>query len=183
MAAGGALPFPWWHGERFVGLERFWPLAIPPIAAACFGLHYYRRHQRLHLVVGLSILAVVFNAGLFGMGTTAFDAFKAPRPLAGCIPGLADREIRVASYQYFEPSLVFYCGREVTPLTSEAQVLELLRYPIPVYLFMPASTWSEIAGRVDARASVLGSHRDFYKRCDVVVVTNDQSAATLARSE
>jgi hypothetical protein len=62
--------------------------------------------------------------------------------------GLTGREVRVTCSQYFQPSLVFYCRREVHQLGTEAEVLSFLDYPLPVYLFVLAARWEALESQV-----------------------------------
>ena len=84
----------------------------------------------------------------------------------------SDPEIRMASYDYFQPSLVFYSRREVSRLQTEPEVREFLRTPLPVYLFIPAATWEELQTRISTPNRPIGRHRDLYRNCDVLVITN-----------
>ena len=52
------------------------------------------------------------------------------------------------------------------------EVREFLGSPLPVYLFVPAPIWDHLESSVTGRHRVLGRQRDFYRGCDVVVVTN-----------
>ena len=84
----------------------------------------------------------------------------------------AGQEIRVGCYQYFQPSLVYYCKREVQRLDCELKTLEFLRMPVPIYLFLPSSTWGTLEPKVRGAYRVLGRHHDLYRHCEIVVVTN-----------
>ena len=79
----------------------------------------------------------------------------------------------MATYAYFQPSLIFYCRRQVLCLDSEQQVLDFLQEPLPSYLFVRADQWNTIEAKVRGPHRMLGKRRDFYQNCDVVVVTNE----------
>ena len=99
------------------------------------------RH-RSGLLICVTVSAIAFIGGLFTWGTVALDAHKAPRALTQAAHvQQTDHDIRVGCFEYFQPSLVFYCRREVQRLESAEQVLEFLRSPLPVYLFVPATVW------------------------------------------
>jgi hypothetical protein len=78
----------------------------------------------------------------------------------------------VGCYQWYQPSLVFYCQREVVQLADPEDMLNFLREPLPVYLFLPTRTWDAMAGQVDVPYRLVAHHWDFYRHCDVLVVTN-----------
>jgi hypothetical protein len=117
--------------------------------------------------------AVLFLGPLAAGGTKAVNDYKAPEALAELIDAQrTDPEIRLASYDYFQPSLVFYNRREVSRLTTEQEVYEFLRTPLPVYLFVPAATWDDLRTRISTPIRPIGQRRDLYRNCDVVVITN-----------
>jgi len=87
----------------------------------------------------------------------------------------------VGSYVYFQPSLVFYCRREVFRLKDEQDVAEFLQGPLASYLFVPAEVWESVRAKLDRPYRVVGSHHDLYDGCEVVVVTNEKKS--VARSE
>jgi hypothetical protein len=81
-------------------------------------------------------------------------------------------EIRVAFVAYFQPSLVFYCRREVSELYSPEQAIELLRGPLPAYIFCPAQIGDALVA--GGPFHVAGRQADIYRGIDVVVVTNQR---------
>jgi hypothetical protein len=117
---------------------------------------------------------VVFLGVLAGGGSMALEGRKAPRALTQALLAEQDEpDVRVGCYKYFQPSVVFYSGREVRSLTSAKEVVEFLRCPLRVYLFVPAQVWeNELQTRIQGPCRLLGRRRDLYRNCDVVVVTN-----------
>jgi hypothetical protein len=87
-----------------------------------------------------------------------------------------DREVRVASLDYSQPSLTFYTARRVERLHSAEAAAEFLSFEIESYLFVPAPLWEEkLAGRVPG-ARVVARRYDFYRNCDILAVTSASSA-------
>ena len=96
------------------------------------------------------------------------------RPLARSLP--ADqlyRDVRIGAYGWFQPSLVFYCQRQVLRLQEERQALELLEGPLPAYVFVPADVWAAMEEKTEGRYRVVARHHDLYGWKDVVVVSNE----------
>jgi hypothetical protein len=79
-------------------------------------------------------------------------------------------EIRIACLAYFQPSLVFYCRREVSEVFTTQQALDLLRGPLPAYVFCPAEMGDALG--ILGHYRVTGRFRDLYLGKDVVIVTN-----------
>jgi hypothetical protein len=125
------------------------------------------------MVSGFVGSAALFLALLGADGASALESCKAPRELVQEIPiDLSRNEVRISAYQYFQPSLVFYCRREVYKLNGDYAMLEFLNCPLPAYLFLPASTWERMQSQAPASCHILGRHRDLYRNLDVVVVAN-----------
>jgi 4-amino-4-deoxy-L-arabinose transferase-like glycosyltransferase len=179
LAAGGVfasgLP-DWAHGRHWPGVQGWAALGLVPLAGAAAAWWCLGRGRRLGVVVSLTAAGVSFLGVLAAWGASALEGHKAPKPLAQAAAqfdgDLSAREVRVASYQYFQPSLVFYCRREVRQLQHEDETLEFLSNPLPVYLILPAAHWQALEARVPGTHRVLGQCRDLYQNCDVVVVTN-----------
>jgi 4-amino-4-deoxy-L-arabinose transferase-like glycosyltransferase len=173
LLAGGAVEVPFLRGRRLAGLENLALLGAVPVLGAAAAWWCLHRQRPGGLVVAVTTTAVLFVGALAAWGSVVLDAHKAPRPLVlASRARQLDREIRIGCYQYFQPSLVFYCRREVSRLADEGQALEFLRWPVPVYLFLPAPVWAELHDKVRGSHRLVGRHHDLYRGCEVVVVTN-----------
>jgi 4-amino-4-deoxy-L-arabinose transferase-like glycosyltransferase len=173
LLAGGAIEASFLHGRRLPGLERWAVLGGLPLAGTIGAWWCFRRGYRTGLVASVAVASVLFVGGLLSWGGVALDTYKAPRPLVHALESAQTQpEIRVACYQYFQPSIVFYCRREVYRFTEEGQAVEFLRGPLPVYLFVPAADWERLRNRIAGPHRELARHRDLYRGCDIVLVTN-----------
>ncbi len=160
-------------GQAVGGLAQWAWVGTVLVLGAAAGFWCLRRGRRAGLVAALAITAVAF-IGLMSDGPIrALETRKACRPLVelagACRP---TDEVRVAFLAYFQPSLVFYCRREVSEVYTPQQALELLRGPLPAYVFCRAADGEAIA--VHGAYRVAGRHSDLYHGIDVVVVTNQQ---------
>jgi 4-amino-4-deoxy-L-arabinose transferase-like glycosyltransferase len=155
------------------GLARWAWIGAVPILGAAAGFWCLRRGWRTGLVASLTATAVAFIGLTSDRPLQALEARKACRPLVAaagaCRP--AD-EIRIAYLAYFQPSLVFYCRREVSELYSPQQALDLLGGPLPAYVFCPAEIGDQLA--LAGAYRIAGRQPDLYRRFDVVVVTNQR---------
>jgi len=146
--------------------------ALPVLGAGLAGW-LMRRQRRGPALATLATVAVAFVSILAAWAVPAVDVAKAPRPLVQeMFQDQSEREFRVATYRYFQPSLVFYTHRQVWTLVSDEQALEQLRYPVTVYLFLPAAEWERLQPELTTPCRLVARHRDLYRRYDVVLVTN-----------
>ena len=161
------------RGRHLPGLESWAFLGlVAPFGATA--VYWCTRLQRRNMAIGFLTGTPVLFAGLLAVGPVcAVDVYKAPRPLAAIVrEQRTDPEIRIATYRFFQPSLVFYCGREVIQLSDEYQAINFLNSPLPVYLFVPAEVWNDLRAKVQRPYGLLGRHRDLYRNWDVVLITN-----------
>lgn len=173
LAAGGTLGESVLRGRQLAGLEQWGVLGAIPVAGALlawWAFHWQRRTLGLGAVAGT---AVFFVGGLAAGGAIALDAHKAPRPLGQLVRAVPNEpDVRVGCFGYYQPSLVFYCRREVVRFDTPEQALEFLRWPLPVFLFLPEKAWESLRVQLPDTARVLGRHYDLYRGHHVVLVTN-----------
>jgi 4-amino-4-deoxy-L-arabinose transferase-like glycosyltransferase len=172
LAAAGVLPVGVPPHRRLPALAGLAAFGALPVAGALAGAWCLRRDARTGLVAAVAASAVLFTACLAALGPVAVDRYKAPRNLAAALP--ADqtfRDVRIGAYEYFRPSLVFYCRREVIRLDDEASARQFLESPLPAFLFVSAAVWDELRGRAPGRE--LTRHHDLYAGRDVVLITNE----------
>jgi 4-amino-4-deoxy-L-arabinose transferase-like glycosyltransferase len=173
LIASGVMPTLLTRGRCFPELRSWAWLGVLPLIAAILAAWWTRRQQRTAAMTGIAVVAVLFLAPLGAWGARVFDHYKSTRPLAQSIhEHQVEREIRVAAYEYFQPSMVYYCRREVQPVASDSATCEFLRSPIQVFVIMPAPTWERLCGLVRVPCRVVGKHWDMYRNCEVIVVTN-----------
>jgi 4-amino-4-deoxy-L-arabinose transferase-like glycosyltransferase len=175
LVAGGVLDVAALRGRRLAGLERWAATGGVLLAGALAGGWCLRRGRRGGVIAAVAASAVLFTAPLTAWGVAAVDRYKAPRALAGALPADQQlRDVRVGAFNYFQPSLVFYCRREVVRLQNEMEVYDFLRDPLPSYLFVRAEVWRNFHAHVPLPVREVARHYDLYDHTEVVVVTNEK---------
>jgi 4-amino-4-deoxy-L-arabinose transferase-like glycosyltransferase len=173
LVGGGVIDVAAMRGRSLPGLERWAGMGGVLLAGALAGDWCLRRGRRGGVIAAVAGSAVLFTAPLAAWGVAAVDRYKAPRELAGALPADQQfRDVRVGAFNYFQPSLVFYCRREVERLHTEYQVYEFLRCPLPSYLFVRAEAWRKFQAQVPLPVREVARHYDLYDHEEVVVVTN-----------
>jgi 4-amino-4-deoxy-L-arabinose transferase-like glycosyltransferase len=174
LIAGGAVEWPALHGDSWPGLEAWAVLGAVPIAGAAAAAWCLWGQRRTGFVVVLAVTALAFVVPLAAGGSTALNAFRAPRPLVAQAGALRrDQDIRIGCYQLeFLPSLNFYVQRNVQHCEDLQKVLEFLAQPLPAYLFLPRSEWEQLSAQGPLPYRVVAAHREMYRVGEVVVVTN-----------
>lgn len=136
------------------------------------------RGLRTAAVVSLVVGCVAGVAAFAGWTLPRFDSVKAPRPLIAAV-GLhrRDQEWRLASYLYFQPSLVFYSQREVQRFDDARLAIEHLAVPTPAILFLTRTNWEALKSRLPGR--VLAQAWDMYQQDEIVAVGNESACRSL----
>jgi hypothetical protein len=161
----------------FPGIERWVFVGLILLGAAVVMSLALRANDRARFVRTMTVCAVAFTALAAAFPSLAIDEQKAPKELVRA-SGVDDpsRELRLAHCDWFQPSLVFYARRSVVELNSVELAAGFLAVPTPSYLFIPAKTWELVEPKVGVPTRIVARHRDFYRNCDVLVVTNDVTA-------
>jgi 4-amino-4-deoxy-L-arabinose transferase-like glycosyltransferase len=181
LVAGGTFDIP--KMRAFPGMESWAFLAVVPLAGAvAMGIHLKNGNRR-GFVRSFAAASVAFTACLAAFPPATMDAYKAPRELARSAD-LSDpkREVRVAAFDWFQPSVVFYSQRKVEKLPSVEKSIEFLAVPTPGVLFVEEETWEKwIAARVQSPYRIAGKQFDFYRNRVVLAVVNEAEAKTAGR--
>jgi 4-amino-4-deoxy-L-arabinose transferase-like glycosyltransferase len=175
LAASGVVEIAALRGRSWPGLEALAVVGAVPLLGAALAGWLLRRGRRQGALAAVAGAGLAFTGLVAAWGGTAVERCKAPRALAAALPAdQTRREARIASLAYFQPSLVFYCRREVRQLASAQDALAFLDGPLPSYLFVPAALWEQLPARSTRRYRLLGRGHDLYDNRDVVVVTNEE---------
>jgi hypothetical protein len=161
----------------FPGAERWAVIGAIPLAAAVMMWLAVRASDRARFVRVMAGGAVAFTAAVAAFAALPIDARKAPKELVRD-SGVADpsRDLRLAHCDWFQPSVVFYAGREVQEMKSAEMAAGFLVTPTPGYLFIPADTWELVEPKVPVPTRVAARHYDFLRNREILVVTNDVTA-------
>lgn len=162
-------------GQRIVpGLAKYAPVGGVLLLAAGLMAWHLATGRRAQYVRTVTVATVAFIGTLAAFVVNELDSYKAPKALvAESGAHQPDREVRLASLDYTQPSVTFYAERKVERMQSAAEAGTFLAMPLPAYLFVPASVWDEqLAGKVAAPHRVAARRFDFYRNGDVLVVTN-----------
>jgi 4-amino-4-deoxy-L-arabinose transferase-like glycosyltransferase len=175
LAVSGGVEVRFLRGRTFPDAAPWALLGAVPVAGAVAGAWLFERGRRGGVIAAVAVAAVLFGAAVGGWGLEAVEEQKAARPLAKALPeDQLLRDVRLATYRYFQPSLVFYCRREVARCKDEREVVGFLQRQLPSFLFVPEDDWAEMRTRVPLEVRVLARRRDLYGGRTIVVVTNER---------
>jgi len=174
LIVGGVLPWSVLRGRFLPGVEIIAFGGLIPLVGSVLAWWQLRQDCRTAWLATLTVTAVGFTAVVAAWGPAVVDRYKAPRELVRLLPAdQISRDVRIATYDYFQPSLVFYSQREVEPLEREQQVQDFLDGPLPSYLILRADEWEQLRTKLHGVHHLLGSRFDLYDNAEIVVVGNE----------
>jgi 4-amino-4-deoxy-L-arabinose transferase-like glycosyltransferase len=157
----------------FPGLERFIWIGAIPLAGALFCAWCLRRKQTNLGLSSALAASLLFTASIAAFPVETMDGFKAPKALVeqGQL-AQPDRDIRIASLFWFQPSTVFYVKREIRKLSGLEDVKVFLNAPRESYLLIDEPTWVSIAAHVGTQTMEVTRHYDFYSNKQILLIRN-----------
>jgi 4-amino-4-deoxy-L-arabinose transferase-like glycosyltransferase len=180
--AGGWIPLPI-KMTVFPDMARWYWIGIIPIVGAFVAWRYLRIGERGKSVATLATASIAFVGLLSAFPIVTFSNYHIPRLLVEeAHLRQPDRDIRLASLFWFQPSAVFYSQREIEKLESWEQASDRLEMKAPVYVFVPEPVWNQIL-QDDSKAAkyrIAARKFDYHKKYDVLVVTNEPATAAYA---
>ncbi len=192
LVAGGAIPLPMPADQfrAFPGLAAWaWIGAFPLLGAAAMAA-FLRRGNRPAVVVSLAASTVLFVGLTAAFPLAVVDQFKATKELVALSGARQlDRDVRVGSLDFSQPSLTYYVGRKVDRLTVSVAVPEAdrerhliglvadyLDRPEPSFLFVPEPTWRRLEAAVrpgvGGRLTEVAAKYDFARHAVILVLWN-----------
>lgn len=178
LVAGGLVPLDAAKVRTFPGLGAWAWVGLFPLSAAATGWWFLRQGNRPAVVGSLLAGTLLFVGILAAFVPQVVDARKAVKKLVQESGAwVLDHEVRIASLDYSQPSLTFYTARRVERLHSPDEAAQFLAFDIESYLFVPEPMWvndikPRLKNEVADKMRVAARHYDFYRNCEVLVVTN-----------
>jgi 4-amino-4-deoxy-L-arabinose transferase-like glycosyltransferase len=174
LLAGGFIRFNFMNDHYLGGMQKWAALGFVPFAGAILAWHHLRRGNTPGVIGTLMAATMVFTMPMAVWASATLNRHKAPRPLVQKAGALQrQQEIRIGGWQLeYLPSLNFYCQRDVTHHKTEQEAADFLRFPIPVFLFVPEPDWQSLTKIVHCPYRIIGRHHDMYHACNVLVITN-----------
>ena len=156
--------------RTFPGLELWAWIGLIPLAGLV--VMWWLRGQTGKQVAALCFLAVAFSGSIGLWNLSTLNDVKAQKPLVGFLPpDLSKREVQLATLGWFQPSIVFYAGREVRNHAQDRfeELESMLVLPRETYLFTTASQAAKLRAR-GWELTELGRHYDFYRNIEALAI-------------
>ncbi|MEZ6073857.1 MAG: hypothetical protein R3C10_27145 [Pirellulales bacterium] len=139
------------------------------IAGGATAVWLAETHRPLRAAQCLGATAVAFAIVLFGFAAERVSRHMTSQPFAAAATGL-DERARLATYEFFEPSLVFYRADRIERCHSNEEVDAVLSSPHAAFVVTTDDRIGEIEAVADGRLVEVSRQRRFLRRGDVVLL-------------
>jgi len=159
-------------------IARWCWIGVPPFVFSIVAMIGVAKEYRRVVLAGF-LACHLFDLTVIGQGIMpALDRLK---PASDLVLSAKTRQpsadIRLATFQYTGPSLVFYSQREVRQLHSLNEAAEFLNGPLPAYLFLSEQNWRQVEAKLSVgTATIVAQKYDPFRQLEVVVVSNRPGA-------
>ena len=157
--------------RTFPGLEYWSWIGIFPLAGLI--LVWQKKGQSGKQIAIICFSAFFFSGSIGLWNLSTLNDVKAQKPLVAFLPAdLSKREVQIATLGWFQPSIVFYVGREVKVHQQDKfEELEktVLDIPRETYLFTTIPQSEKMRER-GWEFTEMGRHYDFYRNLEVLAL-------------
>lgn len=161
------------RGRKIPGLELMAPLGLGLLVSGILAFWNLKTCRPWRSAQWIMAGAIFLTTGLCWWNGASLNQIKAPRKLASFLPANhLTMETRLGHFDWFQPSLIFYCQREVSPIKDPSELEKFLRHPSPSFVFLPKKRWEELKDTLGPSIKPVGQATDFYKNCEVVLLAN-----------
>jgi hypothetical protein len=178
LLASGLIPLAILQGRTIPDLAWLAWLGVIPVVGAIAAWSAWRSDNRQAAITSFMVSGVSFIAVGAALGPTLIEPARvSPRLAQTILQNQSEREIRVACYGWFQPSIVFYVRRPVANLREAEAARAWLDHPLESYLIVSRPWWEErLAPTLKLRVTVLAGYWDFTRRREVLVIVNRPGA-------
>ncbi len=166
-------------------LPGYWPLALiglVPLLGGIGCLWFFEHGHVPTSVATCAVTSVLFCVTMFGVAAPTVAREQNSQPLIEQATALQGGAPRVATYDYFVPSLVFYARSPVARYVRPEDVQEFFATSSNAYLVTRADVLEEIRPILPDDVDVIAQQRRFLRRGDVVMLGHTVPAVAYRNS-
>lgn len=153
-------------GEQWLSL--IWLIPIFGAFIAVKFLDQELRHRVMQTMVGMALLLAFVIVGIAPPSVSKYQ--DTPRFIADAKRFAGGAEIEIATYKYFQPTVLFYAGKKVPVLKSTREVANFLASHRHPFVITHAKELNELRNDVLSDFSTLSSYRNFIKRDELILI-------------
>lgn len=152
---------------------------VVPLVGGCIAFALLIKQATKPAVSCFAVTCVLFTLATMNIvvprASRYQDSPAIARALASITNSQADGELRVATFRYTKPNVVFYYGQPVPALTSESEVVEFFEHEKPGSLVLPQAAFVELQRRLPTDIVTFTSLDRLFKADERVVIVGRES--------
>ncbi len=167
-------------GEGWLGLA-----GVPLLGGAAASAFFTERRQITRALASLTVATAAFLLTVFGFAAVQVDRHQNAPALAEAIRRHSPEDrLRIATYGYFRPGLVYHCHHRIEQLPDPKQAAEFLRTnPECAFLVTTEEAYRQMESLLPPQIGVLERGPWFLKSDQTVVLLGKVSEDALANKE
>jgi len=153
-------------GEQWLSL-----ICLIPILGAFIAVKFLDQEQRPRVMQTLLGTAVLLAFVIVGIAPPSVGKYQdTPKFIADAKRKAGGEEIEIATYKYFQPTVLFYAGKKIPILKSTREVADFLASHRHPFVITRASEMNDLRNDVLSDFSTLSTYRNFIKRDELILI-------------
>jgi 4-amino-4-deoxy-L-arabinose transferase-like glycosyltransferase len=141
-----------------------------PLAGAGLAFWHLRRNRPQRVVQCFAVMSVLLATSLLGVASVRVSRHQNSPAMAGAARRASPTDRRIATFQYYAPSLVFYAQQRVPECRSAEEVRQLFAVPGSAFLVTRPDHLPMLAEALPADVTVLARQRRFLRKGELVLL-------------
>lgn len=153
-------------GEQWLSL-----ICMIPIIGAFIAVKFLDQEQRPRVMQTLMGMAMLLAFVIVGIAPPSVSKYQdTPKFIADAKRLSGGEEIEIATYKYFQPTVLFYAGKKIPVLKSTREVADFLASHRHPFVITRATELNDLRNEVLSDFSTLSSYRNFIKRDELILI-------------
>jgi len=150
-------------------------IGVIPVIGAFVAIRFLDREQRPGVIQTLVVTACMLAILLIGIAPATISSHQdSPIFVADAQRFAGSKDIDLATYDYFEPNLVYYVGKPVHKLDTARDVADFISSHPHAYVITRASKHNDLRDELRGDVGELSRHRNFLGREELILLGRNQ---------
>lgn len=152
--------------EEWLGL-----IGLVPLAGTFAAIKFLDKDQRPKVIQSLLVTAVLVSFLIVAIGPSRIAPYQeGPRFVTDAKRIAGTDSVEIGTYDYFEPSLVFYTGKSVPRLRTPREVADFVSGKSNAFVITRRTKENELRDELRGDVGEVARHRSFLGREDLILI-------------
>ena len=146
-------------------------IALAPRVSGSLAMKLLDQDRRQHAMTAMMTAACIFTFLLVSIGSSRLGPYQdTPLFLAEARRSAGQTDVHIGTFDYFEPSVVFYAGRDVTKLNTPRDVADFLTAHPKSFVITRATRFNELREVLPISANPISRRRNFLHGYELILI-------------